>query len=255
MKSKMTHIDEGTLQAYLDGELHLDERWRTERHLEDCEICRRSRGEMEARARHFAGAVALLDRAPRSREPAIGWPRRWGEKARRMVPRAAVLLLFVGAAASATVPGSPVRRWIDALGAPASTAESAARAEQQVTATPAEIARAESGVSLEAADGAIEVVLRDAHDVRVRATLVDGTRVGVYATGEAASSRFLTGAGRIEVLRPRAGELRIEVPRGATAAHVIINGRTVLRKQGAGFDLSDESPELESERIEFSVGF
>ena len=97
----MTHIDEGSLQAYLDGELHLEDRWRTERHLEECDACRAELQLLEGLSGTFSSAASRLERAPRSREFAVGWPARPRRSAlRRLLPRVAVFLLFAGAAAS-----------------------------------------------------------------------------------------------------------------------------------------------------------
>lgn len=254
MMSDMTHIEEGRLQALLDGEAHLDERRRAELHLQGCDDCRQELEAMRDRSAGFARAMETLDHAPRSREHAIGWPR--SERlstVRRYLPRAAVLLLFVGAGASATVPGSPVREWLVSLGNTRSAAEAVQAVAPEVVSAPAAPERVEAGVSVEAADGAVHVLVRDAAELRVRATLVEGTRAGVYAVGGAAESRFVTGAGRIEVLGPSGGELRIEIPRGTATASVKINDSEILRMQNGRFDLSAEEAGLDAAGIAFSV--
>lgn len=251
----MTHLEEGRLQALLDGEMHLDERRRAELHLQECDGCR---GELEAtsgRAAYFATAIAALDHAPRSREHAIGWPRRsrWAE-ARHYLPRAAVLLLFVAGGAAAAVPGSPLREWLGDLGGSRPAAETTAALEAPVAASaPAAAERVEAGVSVEAANGGVSVLIHDAARVRIRAQLVEGTRAGAYALGGAAESRFLTGAGRIEVLAPTDGELRIEIPRGSATVSVKINDREVLRMQDTDLDLNALDPALAAAGVTFSV--
>lgn len=255
MNGTMTHIDEGRLQGFLDGELHLDERRRTELHLQGCSLCQAELEEMRGRAAHFSAAMEVLDRAPRGREHAVGWPQRsrW-TAARRYLPRAAVLLLFAGAAASATVPGSPVRGWLEELAGSESAApapEGAAEAPQRGVAAVAE--RAEAGVSVAPVNGSVQVLVRGAAGVQVRAALVEGRHAGVYAFGEAADTRFLTGPGRIEVIGAAAGELRIEIPRAATTASIRINEREVLRKNNGELNLGVSDPALESAGVTFSV--
>src|SRR5690606_31873441 len=254
MKSEMTHIDEGTLQAYLDGELLLEERWRAERHLEECELCRMEVDAMTGRARRFTEAMSLLDAAPRERQHAIGWPRQ--QRAaflRRMLPRAAVLLLFAGAAASATVPGWPLRQWIESIAEePREVAVTSPEEETQAPRGSAAEAM-ESGVFVDAVNGRVEVEVLGGHDLRVRAVLVEGTRAGVAATGSATESRFRTGTGRIEVHGPHDGELRVEIPRGAAVASVIINGQVVLQKEGSSLDLSTDLTGLQSAGIGLSI--
>ena len=251
----MTHIDEGSLQAYLDGELHLEDRWRTERHLEECDACRAELQLLEGLSGTFSSAASRLERAPRSREFAVGWPARPRRSAlRRLLPRVAVFLLFAGAAASATVPGSPVRSWIvEAIDDGPHTREIESAPAAAVPPTRSEPVPMEAGLSVEAVDGRVEVVLTGAHDLKVRTVMVDGMRAGVFGSGEAASSRFLGGAGRIEVLEAGAGDLRVEIPRGADLATMVINGNEVLRKQGVKLELEADAPALESARIGLSV--
>jgi hypothetical protein len=152
------------------------------------------------------------------------------------------------------MPGSPVRAWIgDLTEREPAVAVVAPEAQPPAPAPPAAADRVEAGVSVEAVDGVVEVLVHDARELQVRAMLVEGTRAGVYAAGGAASSRFVTGAGRIEVLRPSAGELRIEVPRGTPDVSVKINDREVLRMHAGRLDMSVGEPELDAAGVEFSV--
>lgn len=254
-----THIDEGRLQALIDDELRLDERHRLEMHLSGCDACRAELQALRELSGRFAAAMADLPRLPRraSGLARVGAGSR-SARLRRMLPRAAVFLVFVGAAASATIPGSPVRRWLGIERGPAVAATRDTGDAVQELPGPVAVDEPappmEAGVSVEAADGAVEIVLRDAGgDLTVRALLVDGTRAGVYARGDASSSRFLTGAGRIEVVSPRAGELRIELPREAALITVVVNGREYLRKQDGRLDLRVGEADAPADGIEFSV--
>lgn len=261
----MTHTDEGRLQAYLDGELLLEERWRTEQHLQKCDRCQEELDQAAARADRFASAVRFLDTipplahaAPTAGLPAIPLPSRTGRSSaaggalRRLLPRAAVALLFVGAAASATVPGSPVREWIERMATP--TQEVALEdPEPPVVAAPPAAAVPEAGVFVDAVGGTVLVVLQDARDVRVQMRLVEGPRAGVAATGAAASSHFTSAAGRVEVHNTLGGELSIEIPRGISTATIMINDDIVLRKQDSRLDLNTDLPRLDSAGIAISV--
>lgn len=264
----MTHIDEGRLQAYLDEELHLEERWRTEQHLQQCARCQQEMNELSARASRFTSAMRLLDSAP-SLVPAgaadavvplpVGAPapRRGaasaGQGMRRMVPRAAMIFLFAGAAASATVPGSPVREWIEEIVAPSPDPTSAESAPSIDPGPMAAESVPEAGVFVDPLGGAVSVVLRDAREVSVRTRLVDGSRAGVSAVGEAAGSQFTSGAGRVEVRNTTGGELWIEIPRVTTSATIIINDDVVLQKQDSRLDLNTDLPRLHAAGIAFSV--
>lgn len=250
----MMHLDEGRLQAYLDSELQLDDRRRVDRHLAACDACREALSGLRSLSSHFAGAVARLDYAPRSRQHAIGWPRtRALRDARRVLPRAAALLLFTGAAASAAIPGSPMRGWLSELAEPAPPSIEAAATHEPEAVTPtAADTPVEAGVSVETADGAVRIVLREAgEDVSVRASFVAGSRAGVYAADAGDSIRFQTGAGRIEVVNAQ-GALRIELPLDAATATVVVNGREVLKKQDGRLDVPLRSAGGAGE-VDFSV--
>lgn len=114
----MTHLDEGEIQAYLDGELSRAERVRVVEHLVACVTCRGAHDELREVGSVVAGALPLLDdgSAPRlDRAPAAAAAAgARSAPARHIGPlvRAAVLVLVVAAAASAAVPGSPIREWI-----------------------------------------------------------------------------------------------------------------------------------------------
>ena len=62
----MSHVDEGTLHAYLDGELPSDERTALEAHLGQCAICRQTLAEQRAlleRATALLGSTRPVERA------------------------------------------------------------------------------------------------------------------------------------------------------------------------------------------------
>ena len=59
----MTHIDEGRLQALIDGELRLDERHRAERHLAECAPCRAELEALRANGAHFGAAMVQMHRS------------------------------------------------------------------------------------------------------------------------------------------------------------------------------------------------
>ena len=75
----MSHVDEGTLHAYLDGELPAPERERWAVHIAACAECRTRLEEeraLAARARELLAHVAPPARAPvapRARRPARAW--------------------------------------------------------------------------------------------------------------------------------------------------------------------------------------
>jgi len=65
-EGNMSHVDEGTLHAYLDGELPSDERTALEAHLGQCAICRATLAEERAlleRASALLGSARPVERA------------------------------------------------------------------------------------------------------------------------------------------------------------------------------------------------
>lgn len=234
----MTHVDEGRLQALLDGELTGEDLHQLEEHLSECLPCRRDLEELRKASNLFADVIPTVDRqGVVSRGFAVGFPRRpsaW-RRAASAVPRAAVLVLAFAAAAAALVPGSPVYRWLESLGPQEEVVELEPSPVQPAPTAVAEEAEPEieAGVSVDPLDEVVEVVLTGAGtDLRVRAIVTDGSRAGVFATGPAAQARFETAPGRIEVIGASGGELRIELPRAAREAEVSVNGAEYLRKEG-----------------------
>lgn len=68
----MSHIDEGLLEAYLDGELEEQERRRIEQHLESCIECRELLVEVTTLSRRVSALLAELEPGPVDPPP-------WGE--------------------------------------------------------------------------------------------------------------------------------------------------------------------------------
>ncbi len=263
----MTHVDEGALLALADGEMDLRDAEGVERHLELCGDCREELERIRDASLHFRAALESADvpapqvsdialQAVRRRaanggsRPVAGW---------RDVRRAAVLVLGFAAAASATIPGSPVNRWIRDLTQPrpqVAEVREAGRDVPAMTAAPPAGDRfvAETGVSVLPENGEVHVVLRGAtSELRVKAVLVEEARAGVFAAGAASSARFSTAPGRIEVSGAAAGELRIELPQAARAASVEVNGRRYITKEGEQLRLTVPAEESAGAEVSFRV--
>jgi hypothetical protein len=260
----MSHLDVGTLQAILDEDLAEAQRASAAEHLARCSECAAQLEELRTVSRLFASAVALLDRPERisaasaptlsqaERAPRlVRLPARVWQSATRMsagsLARAAILLLVFAAAASATIPGSPVRDWLSyawdrttsifSSGPESSEPAPLPKPAAHVTPAPAPApavptTAAVAGVSVRPVGGQVEVLL-NRPDATIRVRLVDGNRVVVQASGAAASARFQTGPGRIEVSGGGTGEFVIEIPRSTSLATIRVDGKVILRKQGA----------------------
>ena len=240
----MNHPAEGTLQAFLDGETAGADTSALERHLRECDRCQGDLHALRAANDELVGALALLNFPAPIRTARQQIARRrartvWG------VPlgRAAVLLIGVSTALSATIPGSPVRDWIAgawgdnaAPEAAVSVLKSDAAPVVEETAAPLPSA----GVSVRPADGRMRVVfVRPARGLRVIARLHDGEQVEVSATGLASGARFRTGPDRIEIANADTGEVRIEIPRTAARFALEVDGRVLLSKEGENLRVPD----------------
>lgn len=257
MNETMQHPGEGVLQEMLDEELPAAEREAVRVHVAGCLACRRELEVLREADATLSGALALLDdRAAPAVAGVAGPGVRTAPPRRRpwaALPRAAALVLFLGvaAAASATIPGSPVRDWARALIA---RPDPAPEPPVQRPALEAAAVEPEAGVWVATEGGAVEIVLRDAASgLQVSAALTDGGRAGVYASGPAATARFTTSLGRIEVAGATAGVLEIEIPRSARTATVVLNGRDRLVKDGEQLRVALPGGEASGNRVTFRV--
>jgi len=98
-EASMSHVDEGMLHAYLDGELPAEERSAVEVHLAQCEACRARLGEERAlveRASALLGAVRPRERPVPPFEAIRRQPNRSPWRVRRSFAWAASIALALG---------------------------------------------------------------------------------------------------------------------------------------------------------------
>lgn len=233
----MTHLGEGTLQELMDGELAPEARARADAHLAACRECAGQLAELRGMNARASALLGMVEAAPPmiAAQAHFARHRRNGgalSQARRALPRAAVLVLAVaGAAAAAVVPGSPVREWVARATVEPRAAEPALPA--PAPAVPEAVAVAPKAVSILPEGGRVHVtVTGSSAELRVRASLADAPQAQVTATGAAVSARFRTGPGRIEIVGAGPGEVVVDLPRGADAAFLEVNGRVVAAKEG-----------------------
>lgn len=256
----MTHPGEGRLQAYLDGELPDAEGAGVEGHLHGCGECRETLEELL----WSAGVVGTaLDRTAPSPPPLETAKARTLRGARAAgvgslspgrgagsVPlaRAAVVVLLLGAAASSALPGSPVREWILDRWGPA---ETPAAPERGSAASAGSGGGTAAGVRTAPTEEGVRVLLTGVEagtDLRVR--FVDGDRAGVFAPE---GSRFSTGEGRLEAaVAP--GPVRVELPRGADRAEVVVNGTSYVRVGDGRIELRGSAVDSSASGILLRVG-
>jgi hypothetical protein len=212
------HLDDGLLEALLDGELRGPAVAEARRHVDACSQCR---GELE----HLRRDGALLDDALRSldhpapRIPLAGIATRARQRRRPRRWAAAIALLLVTAGTAYALPGSPVRRWIDQLvGRPARNEATPAPDVAGVAVAPG---RHFSVVfTAPRAPGSLTITLTDSAAISVR-------RRGGQATFNAELERL-----RIET-GTRATDFEVAIPRDAVWVEVVVEGRRVFLKDGA----------------------
>lgn len=226
----MSHLDDGTLQAFLDDELPVRERSEAAEHLLGCEECRGVRDELVRAHAVVTEALSLLDTAAPSRAAPVRGRRRFGGGS---LAKAAGLTLLLAAAASAAVPGSPVHEWIVRAvesgpeEAPNPVAEAPSPAPEPVPV----------GVSM-IPTGVVEVVVTRSPGTTLRLVETDGASVGVSALGAEQDPVFRTGPGRIEVRDAVGGEVVVELPRSLAAARLVVDGQVFARKEAGELQLS-----------------
>jgi hypothetical protein len=260
----MSHVDEGTLQAFLDDQLPGAERTHVAAHLERCPECRGVLDELRADARLFAAALPLLDAASDVTQAGAAFRRRARPAlrlslggtvppVRRAFLRAAGLVLATAAVASAAIPGSPVRSLIVAVVDRTGDLFRGERAAPTRTA-PAPTAETPApplgGVGAPLEDGRIRFVLRNpSRDLRIHVRLVDGEKAGIETLGGATSARLHALSGRIEMTGGGAGDVWIKIPRVAEEAHVEVNDKVYYYREGESVHIVAPGESTESEVV------
>jgi len=246
----MTHISTGTLAALDAAGLDQPQRGRVARHLASCARCRERlawvrevrraaraaateptsapAGAWEAiRERFERGDVVLL---PPLEEP----PAR---ATRRRAAWAAALVLLAAGGAAAAVPSSPVRDWLarawTAVRAPAPEAPPTDAAPEA-----AEPAAPEAVLLVTADAGAITIAVeRPGADVRIRVREWDGAEAEVRATGAAADATFRSAPGRLVIVEPQSGEIRLALPAAVERATIEVDGVAYVVKSGGSLQV------------------
>ncbi len=221
-----THLDEGTLQAFLDEELPAGERASAAEHMLVCEQCRGAHDDLRRAGALFSYAVSLLDgEAAPAAATAVG---RGEGRARRggigSLVKAAGLILVVAAAASAGVPGSPVRVWVERIVA-RDDPEPAAAPVDAPDEEPAPPVAMPVGLAVVPSGDTLDIVLEDVSDVTIRLRRSGAEQATVSAAGSAVDPAFESGRGRIALRGASGGELIVELPETLTTARLLVNGR------------------------------
>lgn len=238
----MNHLEQGELQAYLDGEASLGTRAQIDTHIKTCGACATELAELRAAASLFATAMRGADaQAPTfTAHAAVSAARGAGTRgrfaySRAALSRAAVLLVGCAALATAAIPGSPVREWItSALHTIGIAPHTQARAIPVSNTVPGVVALPEAAagpatLSIQPVAGRVRVILSNVDaSTTIHIRLVDGSRVVIQATGAAARARFRTGPGSAELIGVGKGDITIDLPRTVTDARVEADGKVLF---------------------------
>ncbi|MEX1182672.1 MAG: zf-HC2 domain-containing protein [Gemmatimonadota bacterium] len=264
----MGHAAEGSLQAYVDGEIDGAERSRLSEHFSACAACATELAALQRSSDVAHEALVLLDVEPslgRARVALAGVAAPARHSGRFLLlglssfSRAAVLLLAVAGAGAAAIPGSPVRRALEAT--LDRVAELFGGAPETVhTPVPIVPAAAEPEVdrqwaAIAPADGSVRVLLHGTSgDVDVTVRLTADDRANVETLIRDGSVRFVSGSGRLEVLGLGTGTVVIELPRTLQSAAIEANGEVHVYKQGDQLRLSGPAGDGEGSEVRFRIG-
>ena len=230
------HLDEERVQRLLHGELTPEQALSFRNHVATCVECRQRMSaaeEVEAwiynRLREVDSKLPRIDaetvaararsnRAGRSRAP------RWSRWAAGVV-----LVMGLGGVAYAT-PGSPVRRWVDAVIASIRGVESAP--DDSSPGLPGPLPPDPgSGIAVDPGRALVIVFATPPDHARARVTLIEGTQVVVQAPGGGTS--FTADEGRLTIaVHGDSVEVQIQIPASAPRVEILVGRRRVLLKTG-----------------------
>jgi hypothetical protein len=252
----MDHPDEGRLRALLDDELDESEASDVLGHIGSCPVCDAAVRKAEETQVLATALLDALDVAPPTdRVRARLAEQRAGAQARRFwvgrsdLARAAMLVLgFTGAVAAAVHPASPVRRWLAPEPPPI-----AVPSEPALTSATAAAPAREVGVRLVVPSTGVQLTLAGvASGSTIEVAWVEEGSASVYAP-EGTSFTTAEALGRIEAQMTGPGAVRIELPRLASRASLVVDGTRYLEKTGERIDFPGPPALVEGSRVSFQV--
>lgn len=221
----MTHLDDGTLQAFLDNELAGVDRTSVAQHLLGCMRCQADHHALTRANALFTQSTSILDVAP---PPQVGSARAGaiGGRAARAgttirsstVGKAAVLVIALAAAASAAVPGSPVREWVMRSTTPQEDPPATVP-----TSSPA-AQPAATGLSIGPVEGRLTVALLALEDVEIRLEPTAGTTASVQVTGARREPGFSVRSGQVDLRNAVGGIIEVRLPVDVAGARLEVDG-------------------------------
>lgn len=260
----MTHVDEGTLLAHLDGQSG-EEREEVAAHLAACPICAAELRSLRDMTAELHGALTLGDIAPPvaaaraavfAARPTpvldIGRGVRLG-RFRVGLLQAAMLALVLAGVVGAAIPGTPLRLWVESVIA-AVAGEAPAPATSPVQVVPPSPVVAEPDVvdeetGVRAKDGRVRVVLHDPpENARVVIRLGEEDLATISATAD-----FQTSAGLMEATGIGAGDISITLPRSGVTGTVEVDGRILVRREAAAYTYIEPGATVQGDVITLRI--
>lgn len=261
MGQKMIHVDEGTLQAWLDGALSSKDRAAVEVHLADCMVCEGQVAELRALDARAGEAFSLIAETRPADLPtlaAVHRRRRSGGIARVLpagLARAAVLLLALAGVVAAALPDSPVRRWLEEVLDPPAAVPPAPQVTAPATpAAPLVPPVQLTGRELPLADGSIEIrLISPAPGLEFRVEMVESRLVSVTWNADDPDVRSTSATGRLEVAELSRGPVTILIPRVASRASILVDGQVWWTKTGTETRIVGPGQEGADHAVTFSA--
>lgn len=259
----MVHAAEGTLQAYLDGEIDSAAERALRDHVDACASCA---AELETLQRvngvvreslalietpvPMLRARAAIAREQNARHRRVARIGAWG------LAKAAMLTLLLAGVAAAAIPD--VRRALETTfsrvvamfsGAQERTAD--APVQPQIVDPGADVVRGESFVA--PVDGRVRIVLNVPAEgsVEVIVRIIDGAQAHVETATTGTESRRV-GPGRLELSGLGAGSVTIGVPRGVANAAIEVDGAVRVFKRDGSLHGSDGA--ARGSEVRFMIG-
>jgi anti-sigma factor RsiW len=265
----MVHTAEGTLQAYLDGEIADAAARALSDHVAGCAACAAELDALRRMNSRVGEALALLDgpsaaRVVRARAAIAGEGRYGTRRIARLgawgLAKAAMLTLVLAAAGVAAIPD--VRR---ALETTFSRVVALFSSEQERTAVPAEPAPADPpavtpgavpGASyVTPASGRVEIALEaPTGRVEVVVELVAAAQAEVRTATDDPVRRRVGVNGRLELIGLGPGVVTIAIPRDVRTATVEVDGVVRVYKEGDLLRVAGSEADARGSEVRFIVG-
>lgn len=250
----MSHVDTGTLQAWIDGELAEAGVAGVREHVADCATCT-----AEVRALREADTLvhSALNALPGERTADFATLAEIRRRARRPsarrlfsggLARAAILLLALAGVVAAALPESPLRRWIEDVLQDEPAIPVTEPAPEPVAEPVQETGRA---IALDRGRVTIRLVA-PAPDVAIRLRLVEDPEASVLWNAVDADARTRQGSGTLEIHGLDHGPVTIRIPRQARDAIVEVDGVIWWRKQGSEIRVPGPAHEETGDGVVFS---